>query len=102
MTSIMNLTNFNKTTGRPAKYANEEERREARKFASLKHKAQPIYKEMEKLYNKKYYEKNRDQRKEDYKKKNSTKITCEVCNRDLLQRNLKRHNETDRHKNNIV
>jgi hypothetical protein len=93
---------LNKTIGRPVKYANEEERKEARRLASARCKSQPVYKEMVKIYNKNYYESHKDQRKEDYKKKNSVKITCEVCNKTLLKRNLKKHNETDRHKNNIV
>jgi len=101
MTSIKNLTIKNTTIGRPKKYFTDEERKQARREVAAKCKTRPVYREMLKIYNKNYYEKHKEQRKENYKK-NSVKVTCEVCNRDLLQRNFKRHLETDRHKNNIV
>ena len=81
----MNLTILKTINRPPSKYANEEER-----------------KEMVKIYNKNYYQKHKKQRKEDYKKNNSIKVMCEVCNKSLLKRNMKRHLETNTHKSNMV
>jgi excinuclease UvrABC ATPase subunit len=95
------VTNCLKTTGRPSKYSNDEERKEAKKNQIARSKSRPIYKELVKIYNKNYYEKHKEQRKEDYRK-NNTRIMCEVCNKSLLKRNMKRHYETDLHKSNMV
>ena len=93
---------MNLTINKPSKYSNDEERKEAKRKQITSYKSQPIYKEIIKIYNKNYYEKHKEQRKEDYKKKNSIKVMCEICHKSLLKRNIKRHYETDLHKSNIV
>lgn len=85
--------------GRPRKYFTEEERKEALRLSTQKSKSREIYKQLEKIYNQQYYQNNKDKRKKQPKR--PERQVCEICNRSILKSNIRKHEKTKKHLNNM-